>query len=123
MDLLSERITNKREERAELEKALVLEQMQYVSLNETEIRFFLHRLKNGDVNDMQYRKMLITVFVNSVYLYDDGKLTVVFNATSGQVTVDEELIDEIENGSFISNEAPPLRGLAGISRKPFFILT
>ena len=110
-DMVADRIAKKREERADLEKALAMEQMQYVSLSATEIMFFLTRLKNGDINDMQYRKMLITVLVNSVYLYDDGRLTIVFNATNGTVSVDMELIDEIESGSFLDEDAPPTSSL------------
>ena len=104
MDLLSERITNKREERADLEKALAMEQMQYVSLTAMEIMFFFTRLKNGDINDIMYRKMLITVLVNSVYLYDDGRLAILFNATNGIVSVDVDLLDSIEaeSGSFLN---------------------
>lgn len=106
-DIIAERISKKRNEKAELEKTLALEQMQYVSLNASEIKFFLTQLKNGDINDIQYRKMLINVFVNSVYLYDDGKLTIIFNAAGRPVSVDVEMLENIENGSFLSNDAPP----------------
>jgi hypothetical protein len=78
--------------------------MQYVSLTAPEIVFFFTRLKNGNINDMMYRKMLITVLVNSVYLYDDGRLTIIFNATNGTVSVDADLLDSIEaeSGSFLT---------------------
>ena len=51
-----------------------------------------------------YRKMLIMVLVNSVYLYDDGRLTILFNATNGTVSVDVDLLDSIESesGSFLN---------------------
>ena len=106
-DMVADRIAKKRGERAELEKTLAVEQMQYVNLTEYEIRFFLTRLRNGDINDMQYRKMLITVFVNSVYLYDDNRLTIVFNATGSPVRADVEWLDGIESsGSFLNGSAP-----------------
>jgi len=112
-DMVADRIAKKREERSELEKALAMEQMQYVSLSASEIKFFLTRLKNGDINDEKYRKMLITVLVNSVYLYDDGRKMYVFNAGDKKVTVDTGEIDDFEaefdqsNGSFLSSHAPP----------------
>lgn len=48
---------------------------------------------------MKYRKTLVTVFVNAIYLYDD-KITIIFNSGDKPVTVEGELIDGIE----IANE-------------------
>lgn len=39
--------------------------------------------------------MLITVFVNSIYLYDD-KITLIFNSGDKPVSVDDKLLSEIE---------------------------
>lgn len=94
-----------------------MEQMQYVSLSASEIKFFLTRLKNGDINDIKYRKMLITILVHSVYLYDDGRKMYVFNAGDKKVTVDTGQIDDFEGefdkggGSFLNNHAPPFSSL------------
>jgi hypothetical protein len=54
--LLSERITQKKEEKANLEKSLAMEQMTKNVVDETEVRFFLHQLKKGNVDDMVYKK-------------------------------------------------------------------
>lgn len=95
MDLISDRITAKRQERKDLEAQLAVEVKKSVTLSETEIRFFLSALKKGDINDIKYRKTLISIFVNSVYLYDD-RLTIVFNAGDEPVIVDDILLEEIE---------------------------
>ena len=43
-------------------KLMVIEQMQYVILSASKIMFFLIRLKNGDINDMQHKKNFPALF-------------------------------------------------------------
>jgi DNA invertase Pin-like site-specific DNA recombinase len=95
LDLLTKRLEQKQQEREELEKEVAAETKNYVDLTASEIRFFLSELRNGDINDTKTRRMLITVLVNAVYLYDN-KLTVLFNASDRAVEVTESLIDDIE---------------------------
>ena len=75
-----------------------------VRLTEQQVRFFLTALKNGDVDDVKYRKALISVFVNKIYLYDD-KITFIFNSGAIPVTVDADLIDFIEEQNLSANNA------------------
>ena len=108
INLLSDRITKKESEKAEIEKLIVLEKLQYVDLTASEIKFFLTRLKTGDINDMKYRKMLITVLVHSVYLYDDGSLMITFNAGDRPITISAGQIADFEkefatSGSFLND--------------------
>ena len=99
MDIIGDRITLKRKERDEIEKDIAIEKMRHLTLSATDIRFFLTQLKNGDINDIKYRRALINIFVNAIYLYDDNKLTIVFNASDIPVTVDDILLDEIETAN------------------------
>ena len=96
-----------------LEESLENEMKNQVVLSEPQIRFFLNSLKKGDTSDIKYRKALITLFVNSIYLYDD-KMTIVFNSGDGPVTVDDLLLSEIEEhfqqteeGLFLERVSPP----------------
>lgn len=75
-----------------------------VRLTEQQVSFFLTALKNGDVDDVKYRKALISVFVNKIYLYDD-KITFIFNSGDIPVTVDADLIDFIEEQNLSANNA------------------
>lgn len=98
--------------KTEIERQLMLEKVRRVDLGEEEITFFMLKLRNGDFNDMQYRRILITVFINAIYLYDD-RLTVLFNTSGQPVEVTESLIDTIENGdavvSYKGSNAVPCR--------------
>jgi len=111
------------EEIANMEKAItavkdeiMLEQAQYVNLTVPEITFFLSQLKGGNINDIKYRKMMITLFVNAVYLYDnEKKITLVLNSSQTPITIDNVLLDEIESNNetagrscFTANGSPVL---------------
>lgn len=76
--------------------------------------YFLSHLKNGNPDDLEYRKLLVNAMVNSVYVYADDngghKLTVIFNVSNQPpVQVDVSLLDEIRDngGSYASLLSPP----------------
>ena len=52
-----------------------------------DITAFVHELIKGDPNDKAYRKQMIDVLVNKVFVYDD-KIVVFFNLTDGSEFVD-----------------------------------
>ena len=79
-----------------LKNEYAIEQAGAVSLTITEVKFFLSQLRKGKADDISYRKTLINVFVNAIYLYDD-KLVIFFNSGDKPVTIDDELLDQIEN--------------------------
>ena len=95
-----------------LEEEIRKERIGHIPITKQQIRFFLKSLKNGDVNDIKYRKSLIATFVNSVYLYDD-KLTIIFNTGQSSVSVDIDYItyvsgkDEGSKSSYLDASPPP----------------
>ena len=93
----------------ELKKELNLEDSLQNSLSREMIMFFLNNLKNGDINDYKYRKLLVDVFVNKIYLYDD-KITIFFTTQSEMVDIDISLVEEID-GSNLNGFAPPKNSL------------
>ena len=72
--------------------------------------------------------MLITTFINAIYLYDD-KITLIFNSGDKPVTINNILLSEIEanesnntdtEGLFIDNVALPSKNGLNTAFKPFF---
>ena len=63
----------------ELEKQIARESAVLPMLTEPKIRFFLTSLRDGSISDIKYKKTLIAVLVNTIYLYDD-KVTIIFNS-------------------------------------------
>ena len=64
-------------------------------MTEEQIIFFLEDLRNGDINDIKYRKTLINVFVNRMYLYDN-KYTMMLNVGNRRITVNNILLKEMD---------------------------
>jgi len=98
----------------ELQIQLAIEESRKVSITRREIMFFLRDLQNGDVNDMKYRKTLITVLVDKIYLYDDGRISIFLNSGDKTVEIDTNLIDDLDRelqanlGYFMGNDGPPI---------------
>ena len=74
-----------------------------------DIIFFLQGLQNGNINDIRYKKMLINVLIDKIYLYDDN-VTIIFNTnkTSKTTKIDLKEIKEIEC-SFLEQQGEPIK--------------
>ena len=72
--------------------------MKFVNLTREQIKSFLMLIKKGNKDNIKYRKTLISIFVNKIYLYDD-RLTILFNVGSNPISVDVSLIDNITNSN------------------------
>ncbi len=81
----------------ELQRQLEIEKARHFVVTEDQVIEFLESLAKGDVNDPQYRKALIKMFVNKIFLYDN-KFTIVFNTSEEEAETSEKLFDEIEKG-------------------------
>ena len=88
-------ISRLNEEHDTLRNELAIEKASSVSLTISEVKFFLNQLKKGNVDDISYRKTLINVFINAIYLYDD-KMTIYFNSGDRPVTVNGKLVAQVE---------------------------
>lgn len=65
-------------------------------MTEQQIIDHLTKLSKGDINDKSYRKTLIRLFVNKIFLYDD-RYTITFNTGDEEVTITDKLLSEIED--------------------------
>jgi len=94
-DIITDRLLQKKNEKIDLEKQIAVENMQYPTLTVEHVKFFMYRFKNGDINDIKYRKSLIDTFVNKIYLYDD-KMTILYNAqdSHSECLFNPELVEQ-----------------------------
>lgn len=83
IDMISDQIKKRQQEKQELEKAIAEESVKYPIFNVQKVRFFLYQLKKGDINDIKYRKSIVDILVNRIYLYDN-KMTILYNTQDGQ---------------------------------------
>lgn len=123
---LYEEMSRLSDEHNALESEYALEQASSVTLTVDEVKFFLTQLRNGRADNLEYRKTLITVFVNAIYLFDD-RLTIFFNSGDTPVNIDEALLSEAiektgENeGSFLDSSAPPEKHDGLVSKPSCFL--
>jgi len=83
----------------ELERQLQLENARHNTIvSEKEVVDFLTKLAKGDVNDIVYRKTLVKVLVNKIFLYDD-RFTITFNSGDEEVTITDILLANIEGNT------------------------
>lgn len=81
-----------------------------IQLTEAEVRSWLKSFCDGDSQDLEFRKRIIDVFVNSIFLYDD-KVVTFYNIRGGkQVSfidlASSDLPDEVKS-SDLNAFAPP----------------
>ncbi len=81
----------------ELEKQLEVEKARHYVMTEQQVIAHLTKLTNGDIRDKTYRKSLIRLFVNKIFLYDD-RITITFNTGDEETTITDVLLSKIENG-------------------------
>ena len=72
--------------RDELENKIALEKLAKPRVSEEQVRFFLYRFRSLDFTRPEHRKMLIDVFLNSVYVFND-KVVISCNYKDGTKTV------------------------------------
>ena len=96
VDLILARIQEKRNQRQEIEKSLYKEEYGKVVLSESQIVFFLQQLKNGNANNLKYRRMLIRVLLKAIYVYED-EIIFMFNVGEKTIQINEKLLSEIQN--------------------------
>lgn len=94
-DMITQRIEKRQREKEDMEAQLAVEMGKQVTLTAPQIRAYLYSLKKGDINDENTKRGIINIFLRAVYLYDD-RFTLILNGSEKPVTIDDALLDEIE---------------------------
>lgn len=66
-----------------------------ITFTAPQIKPFLYSLKRGNINDENNRRGIINIFLRAIYLFDD-RFTMILNGGDRQITIDDILLDEIE---------------------------
>ena|GEM_PF-384762 len=102
------RLADLETKKEQLEISIAKEQIEKPPLEKEQIVYWISRFKNGDVNNPAYRKSIVDIFVNSVFLYDD-RLVVGFNWKDGTKTISLKQCEKGVGGSYngVSRFAQP----------------
>lgn len=118
-----QRLDDLEEKKIDLEIAIAKEKIEKPPLSKEQIVFWISKFKDGDIDDTEYCKSIVDIFVNSIFLYED-KLVIAFNYKDGTKTVsltefesavdDAESIEVVPNngisgGSFLDGRTPPAK--------------
>lgn len=99
--------------------ALIEEKSKHLQLNYKEVKYFLTQIKNNNINDFKYKKMLINILINKVYIYTN-KAVIVYNVSNAEQEIDLSLINNIEC-SLVDSDALPFRIISN-SDVAFFVV-
>lgn len=69
-----------------------------IRFSEAEIMAWLKQFCNGDLFDMEFRKRIIDVFINSVYLYDD-RVVIFYNIRGGKQVSYIDMLDATDENA------------------------
>lgn len=87
-ETLVKRMVELEKEKKVLEAELKKEEKNVVYLDKPQVIYWLEQFKGGDINDEEFRRVLIDLFVNSVTVWDEPddffKITIAYNLTSLQ---------------------------------------
>lgn len=103
---IMEELSRMEKQNKEIQNQLIYEEINLLELTVHDIVQFLKDLKKGRINDNLYRKMLIDVFVNKIYLYEDGRIMLLFTTQANPCEDKIPPLNWLES-SFGSNIAPP----------------
>lgn len=90
-----------------LDKEILQEQlMNKFPLTTESVKTFFRQILNGDINDERFRRRIIDHFVNSVYVYDDGRVDIFYN-TNYNIEPVRHLNIKTSQGSNNENNGSP----------------
>ena len=100
MGILTKSTKNRLEEleavKEDLENRIAMEKMDKPQLPEEFVRYWLQRFRSIDTTRIEQRKLLIDVFINTVYLFND-KVIIMFNYKEDSKTVNFSDIEDVLN--------------------------
>lgn len=79
------------------ERQISVEKANHITITEDQVIDRLSKLAAGNILDVTYRRSLIRIFVNKIYIYDD-KITITFKIGDEEVEITKEILDKIERG-------------------------
>ena len=111
-------------EHEQLTRSIAEELMNDATLERDQIVWFLERFRDGDIKDESFRAFMVDTFLNSVYLYDDDKLILVFNYSGENNKVTLKTVEKAVNNKakcscFEQFSLPSIFGFGKRFPKPF----
>jgi hypothetical protein len=92
-DTTKARLLELEQQKAVLETDIEKEKVSLPPLDKLQVVYFLEKFKGGDIDDKQYQRDIIDLFINSVYIYDD-RLTVLYNVSGEHREISADIVEK-----------------------------
>lgn len=86
VELINKRISKNREDLKNVKILLAKEKNKVSDINGQHIRFFLSQFKNGNFDDIEFRKKLVNTFVKEIHL-NEKEIMIIFNVSKQKITL------------------------------------
>lgn len=80
-------------ERENLKTEIEKEKIARPVIQREQVIYFLQRFKDGDVDDKEYQRQIIDMFINKVFLYDD-KIIITYNYSGKKSEISADIVEE-----------------------------
>lgn len=119
-ETMTARLRELETEKKHLERQILTLRSKQITVTREEILDWLDGLRRGDPFDKAYQKQLFDLLLIAAYVYDDGRVRVVFTVGDGEKSVDLDVIEDGEGDggeecSFNLSKAPPKESQANTS--------
>ena len=111
---VKQRLDELETKKVDLEITLAREKIEKTPLTKEQIVFWISKFKGGDVDNADYCKAIVDIFLNSVFLYDD-KLVITFNWKDGTKTVSLAELEAAADGDDSGGEPAETGNVLNIS--------
>ena len=98
-DTTKDRMVELENQRRDLETSIRIEKAALTEVSADEIRFILEDYRDKNLDNREYQKELIQLFIQAVYVYDDHLKIVTNYGNGGELTVPLEDVDNIDAGA------------------------
>ncbi|MGM9621921.1 MAG: hypothetical protein ACI3X2_01190, partial [Butyricicoccus porcorum] len=102
-----ERLEALEDDKKKLLSAIATEKMEHPDIPKEFFEYWLSRLVSGDIESPEYRKMIADIFINSIYVLDDG-LKLGLNFSDGVDTIPLHQWNDAQCSDSLGYAPPPL---------------
>ena len=89
-----------------IKKEINSEEASCINTNEEDVIHILKKMRQGSIDDVKYKRMLINTIIDRIYLYDDGRMTLVYTLQNKKVDVDINTIQQAESSFLVRHGQP-----------------
>ncbi len=109
-----ERVMELEAEQSKLKGQIMLVQSETIDVSKDELVGWLASFSDGDITDKGFQKRLFDTFLQAVYLFDDGRVRIVFNAYGRKDSILDTTLDFSDDNAVSQAEKCSYKVMSGV---------